>query len=201
MKRLTAVTAAVLAALTVTACGSAVSPVAGAQAASDARPPVARLYWSALAAIYPVIQDSRNAPATGFFGSCATGSGQGDQQVSYEISLDVLSGDHKLSTDAFIARLEQRLRARGWGAFTSSPVNIANPGTTWRSVRDGYDLYVTQQSDMNVADFVLLAVAGPCVTVGTSVANELSDWHDDSYPVTSPAPRTVPTEPVPTPSS
>jgi hypothetical protein len=205
MKFWPALISATAAALTVVSCGSPASspppsPASGGQAASSARAPVAEQFWNVLGTVYPDIQ-ANGAPGSGSFSVCPAGSGQQPRQVSYNITAGIVPRDQQLVIGQFLTRTEQALQAKGWGAFAPYQANIVYLGSTMRSVKDGYHVYLTKQAGGS-SGIVLLTVGGPCVTVGTAFASAapgLDDRMADQYPLSAVSARPVPTQPLPSP--
>jgi hypothetical protein len=186
------VAGAVALVLLTAACSSGPSGAQAAQTASQARPPVAREYWNVLGVLQPVLS-TKLGPGTGAFSACPVSSGQ-PSQVSYSVTTDAVPQNGNLSTSAFLAELEQGLQSHGWGNFTAS-------GGSMVSGNGQFHVYLRPQTG-NVAFAVVLTVAGPCVTTGTTFAAAVDDINGslhDEYPYAELSARPVPTAPLPSP--
>jgi hypothetical protein len=183
---------AVALALLTAACSSGPATDQAAQTASQARAPVAREYWNVLSALQPVLSP-KLGPGNGAFSACPASSGQ-PSQVSYNVTTDAVAANGNLSTSQFVTELEQHLQSHGWGGFTAS-------GSSTVSGNGQFRVYLRPQTG-NLAFAVVLTVAGPCVTTGTTFASQVDGINGslhDEYPYAQLSARPVPTAPLPSP--
>jgi hypothetical protein len=171
--------------LAVAGCSSPSPASPGAGAAGSTRAQVARLYWSVLAAIYAEIFPAGGAD--GYFSACPPSSAG---QVAYNIDNGIAARGGRLAPGPFIARVEQRLRSRGWDRFMQQ-------GGSAVSAKDGYRIRLRRVAG-SLAIMADLTLSGPCVSVGREFAAAAPRMAlNDSYPDSAVSASPVPTRPLP----
>jgi hypothetical protein len=146
---------------------------------------VTREYWDVYNSLSSVIEP---LPGEGI-GSFSVCPGQPASQVAYIVSGGIFAPHYEVVTPSYVALLEKTLRAQGWGAFGP------NSGGYLLSTMQGYKVSL-KPGTYNQKSYVALAVGGPCVTTGTTIAAQVQGIDQnlyESYPASAASARPVPT--------
>lgn len=155
--------------LVLAACGSGEPSVQQGQAiAFKARVPVEREFMS----VYHALNQVSEQDVSQRYGNtrvCAASPGKQPDQVSYDIANLVNARNRKLTAVNLLPQLEKALKADGWKGFTPGYGSIGGLQASryWTGSKGQFKV-ILQPETGNQRFFTLLAVAGPCVRVGSA---------------------------------